>query len=275
LASTHPPQVPDDDDDEDGDHAEADLASAPKMAWETTYAGLQQACAQGAGGSGGSGHGQLVVPTHRGLVLALSAWDENTIRADTLIGGAEVGVQVVTSLATALQVDVSEGTGVDDRHTGGTGVGVGAGAGKGVGGGASAGVGGGAVGVGGVGAGLVHTEVLTFTDVVLKGDPHNAQLPCGYLTVTLRIQVHCTGTNGTSGSSNSVDTSSNSSSGSVVPHPSDRVVIQVLKIDARDLRDVEMGFLGMKSEEDKNDVYVKLRLGNWYVVVRVLVFVVT
>ena len=102
LASvSHLPTGPANDEEEtEGDHAEADLAAAPRMRWEMTYASFQQACGQGLTPGSGTGRGPL---THRGgLVLAMSAWDENTIRADTLIGGAEVTVPVETSLSSLL-----------------------------------------------------------------------------------------------------------------------------------------------------------------------------
>lgn len=112
---------------------------------------------------------------------------------------------------------------------------------------------------------MVHTEVITLSEVVLK-DAHGAQQqqqqPCGFMSVTLRIQVHCS-----ISSSGSFDTnqtsSSTSTSTTAAPQSTDKVVVQVLRIDAHDLKDVEMGFLGMKSEEDQNDVYVKLRLGSF------------
>ena len=45
--------------------------------------------------------------------------------------------------------------------------------------------------------------------------------------------------------------------------PTDQVEIRVQTIACRDLKDVEMGFLGIKSADDQNDVYLKLMLGSW------------
>ena len=224
-----PTEAADDDEEaEEGDNAESDLATAPRMMWEMTYGALVQACGAGAGHRGG-------------LVLSMSAWDENTIRADTLIGGAEVAVPVATCLSSSLALTplkgaAGTGAGDDTAHTGGGG-----------------------------GAKMVHTEIVSLSEVVLK-DAHSAQQnqPCGFMSVTLRIQVHCCSNISSGSVDTSNTTSSSSSSGSgitAVPQPTDKVVVQVLRIDAHDLKDVEMGFLGMKSEEDKNDVYVKLRLG--------------
>ena len=44
---------------------------------------------------------------------------------------------------------------------------------------------------------------------------------------------------------------------------SDQLEIRVQTIGCRDLKDVELGFLGMKSADDQNDVYLKLTLASW------------
>ena len=45
--------------------------------------------------------------------------------------------------------------------------------------------------------------------------------------------------------------------------PSDQVEIRIQTIGCQDLKDVELGFLGIKAADDQNDVYLKLSLGLW------------
>ena len=88
--------------------------------------------------------------------------------------------------------------------------------------------------------------------------------PSGFVSLTLRLLIH---------PSHPTNTSIN------IPHetnergsfehpatpilPTDQVEIRIQTIGCHDLKDVEMGFLGIKKADDQNDVYLKLTLGTW------------